>query len=110
MHALILWVPVLAGDDTSAASRQAGTWRDERVDHCWDGNKLVGPRFQSALGLHGPAWDIYLLYRPGVRWNDELPPVPNIWTHQIPDDAGADPDRCLDPMQLGRELDTLRQE
>ena len=28
------------------------------------------------------AWDIYFVYAPGVRWEDE-PPEPTEWMHQL---------------------------
>jgi hypothetical protein len=30
----------------------------------------------------GPAWDIYLFYRPGDRWSTS-PPMPCEWWHQL---------------------------
>jgi len=78
---------MLADDGDDAAQRQARSWKDSLVDHWWDADKYLSECFQRRLGLHGPAWDLYLLYPPGLRWDDELPPIPAFWMHQIPDDA-----------------------
>lgn len=67
--------------------------------------------FQRCLGLHGPAWDVYLLYPPGTRWEDHDLPVPTLWMRQL-SDPGADEDRLLrrDPSRLAAELDLLLKE
>jgi len=108
MRGIVLWVPMLADDDAAAAELQAGSWTEERVNHWWDGAKQMSQLFGQALGLRGPAWDLYLLYPPGIRWEGELPPSPTFWMHQL-DDPGADPELwlCEDPSRLSRELDTL---
>jgi len=108
LHGMVLWVPMLPLDDFDAAATQAGLWAEDRVKHWWDGESEMSRLFQQSLGLHGPAWDVYLLYGPGVRWEAEVPPTPWFWMHQLPDPA-ADPDLCLsrDPSRLSRELDNL---
>lgn len=67
--------------------------------HFWDAAGSLGPLFKDLLSLPGRvrAWDLYLLYPPGPRW--ELgPPLPAYWQHQLGDpvltlapklDAGA---------------------
>ena len=39
--------------------------------------------YREVLGISEPAWDIYMVYPPGVRWEAELPPVPAYWMHQL---------------------------
>ena len=46
------------------------------------------------------AWDIYMIYGPGARWEGEGPPAPQFWMHQLP---GADAPR-LDPTEFARRL------
>ena len=64
--------------------------------------------WQRALSLREPAWDVYLLYPAGIRWETEVPPSPAFWMHQLSDPVAAE-DRllCRDPSRLGRELATL---
>jgi len=102
---------MLDGDSAMAAEQQANSWRDDRVQHWWDRTKQVSHAVQQALGLQGPAWDLYLLYGPEARWEVATPPLPDFWMHQL-SDPGADPAflLCRDPDQLGRELDMLRLE
>ena len=39
--------------------------------------------YDQTLGLGQPAWDIYMVYSPGVRWNGTNPPKPSYWMHQL---------------------------
>jgi len=108
MAGLVVWVPMLAGDDDIAASTQTEGWMDQRVKHWWDGDRDVSKVFGHGLGLESPAWDVYLLYAPGIRWEGEQPPAPCYWMHQLAG-PGADPAFLLgpDPSRLSRELDSL---
>jgi hypothetical protein len=102
---------MLEGDTPVAAAQQANSWQDARIEHWWDGTKRVSQAVQQAVGLQGPAWDLYLLYGPAAQWHDEAPPLPAFWMHQLAD-SGADPSflLCRDPDWLGLELDILKQE
>lgn len=108
MAGIVLWVPMLEGDDDAAAAEQAGSWPEERVCQWWDGAKELSRLFERSLGLHSPAWDVYLLYPPGVHWEGDVPPTPTFWMHQLSDPA-ATPNLLLsrDPSRLSRELDLL---
>ena len=105
----IVWVPVLVGDSRSAAEAQAKQLEMQGVTHQWDGYGEVGPTFTRSLALTGPGWDLYLLYRPGVRWEGKLPPSPTFWMHQLSPEVGADPSLYLknNPHLLGRALHDL---
>ena len=108
VEGIVLWIPMLPSDDAAAAAVQADVWPGNRVQHWWDGAWEMSRLFQRSLGLREPAWDVYLLYRPGIRWEGEAPPAPSFWMHQA-SDAGADPDLllCGDPLRLVREFDRL---
>ena len=99
---------MLEGDDAAAAAQQAGVWPENRARQWWDATRMMSRLLAQALGLHGPAWDVYLLYRPGTRWQAEIPPAPSFWMHQLSDPA-ADPARCLgrDPGRLSLQLETF---
>jgi hypothetical protein len=111
IQGLIFWVPMLEGDNLSAAQRQADVWRDERVHQWWDRDKDMSGLWQRSLGLRDPAWDVYLLFPAGIRWDAEVPPSPDFWMHQLSDPVTTE-DRLLshDPSRLGRELATLLKE
>src|SRR5487761_40451 len=92
LHGLVLWVPMLPPDNIAAAGSQARDWTERRVVHSWDGKREVSRLFQAALSLQQPAWDVYLLYRRGARWDEAVPPAPAFWMHQLTD-PHADPAR-----------------
>lgn len=108
---MVFWVPMLADDGLSTAALQAGSWYERRVDQWWDAEQDMSRRFRRVLGLHGPAWDVYLLYPRGVQWTGELPPTPAFWMHQLPELA-TDENHLLnrDRDRLGRKLDLLLEE
>jgi hypothetical protein len=111
IQGLIFWVPMLEGDNLSAAEQQADVWRDERVHQWWDRDKEMSRLWKQSLGLREPAWDVYLLYPAGIRWDTEVPPSPDFWMHQLSGPIATE-DRLLsrDPSRLGRELAALLEE
>jgi len=49
---------------------------DDRATHYWDEDKAVGRALASREELAGwrpVAWDVWLLYPPGVTWGDDAP-------------------------------------
>ena len=79
----VVWEPILRTDSEAAARVSSGFLRDDRVVHYWASSRAVGERFQGAIGLEGePAWDVYLIYDRGVRWDDR-PPEPAAFMHQL---------------------------
>lgn len=54
------------------------------VHHYWDGHQYVGAAVQPFVdGLDYPAWDFWMIYRPGVNWTAEGAPEPDWWEHQL---------------------------
>jgi len=102
-----VWVPMMSADNFEAAQRQAAGFADGRVVHLWDGERKVGDTFTKTLGLEGTAWDVYLLYAPGVHWDGSLPPAPTFWMHQLPSATGADADGLLAPRVFAERARTL---
>lgn len=96
---------MLGTDDSVAASRQGAQFRDPRITEAWDGDRKAGVLFARRLGLEGIAWDVYLVYRCGVRWDEEeRPPMPDFWMHQLRASTGADPKLRLDHGRLTSEV------
>jgi len=106
LRALLVWEPMRETDSPDAAAEQANTVRDKRISQGWDGSLDIGKLFGATLDLHQIAWDVYLIYKPGVTWQGQQPPPPTFWMHQL---DGVDPGLllCVNPARLGAEVDKL---
>jgi len=106
LQALLVWEPMRDGDSPAAAAEQAETVRDVRISQGWDSSRDVGTLFGATLDLHQIAWDVYLIYKPGITWEGQQPPQPTFWMHQL---AGADPSLllCVNPTRLSTEVGKL---
>ena len=85
LYVIAVWMPVLASDNAEAGKQAEPLLPDPRVAHYWDGENSLGKLYGRQLTLprgRQLAWDIYFVYAPGVRWEDE-PPVPTAWMHQM---------------------------
>ena len=91
-------------DDLKAARRLEGTFRDDRVSHAWDPNRVIGSLAARTLGLTKTGWDLYLLYPPGVAWEADALPEPALWMAQLPSEQGVDDQTLLDPGRLAEEV------
>jgi hypothetical protein len=86
-----VWEPILRTDDERSSRKATTLFPDPRVTNYWVGTTEVGELFQAPIGLTTePAWDVYLLYPPGVKWESDAPPSPEFFMHQLggrlPDD------------------------
>jgi hypothetical protein len=106
LQAILVWEPMRDGDNAIAARQEAESVRDERISQGWDGSRSLGRLFGETLNLHEIAWDVYLVYKPGIKWEGSKPPAPTFWMHQL---EGVDPNRllCADPMRLTVEVGKL---
>ncbi len=104
LKAFLVWLPMWPGDDADAAVKQSATFTDPRLTEGWDGGRVIGDLFARRLALKGTAWDVYLVYDRGVRWEGSEPPAPSFWMHQLREDAGADQKLCLNPGRFSREI------
>lgn len=107
LRGFVVWLPMLKTDDAGAAGIQAGTFIDSRVAQTWDPARDSGKLLARTLGLKRDAWDVYLLYAPGVKWTGEAPPVPTFWMHQLRSDSGADQKVCLNPAVFLKKVASL---
>lgn len=90
LRAYVVWAPILADDTEEAAKLAVAHLPDARVTHYWTRDKSVAEAFRAPLGLaEGPAWDVYLLYPPGVKWGNGTP-VPWYYMHQLNDRLPAE--------------------
>jgi hypothetical protein len=90
----IVWINMLPGDDEEAGKRASQIIHDPRVHHFYDPGRQVGEAVAGELLMKGagPAWDIYLFYRQGIKWTAS-PPRPTDWMHQLGGGERADPAR-----------------
>lgn len=79
-----IWTPILPTDRGITVDARARL-SDPRVRHWWDGDRWGQTAFRDPLRLPAgtPAWDVYLVYAPGVGWRGERPPAPTFWMHQL---------------------------
>jgi len=110
LRGFVVWLPMLPSDSESAAGAQAGSFVDARVAQQWDGDRASGKLVAKTLSLKGNAWDVYLLYAPGVKWTGHAPPAPTFWMHQLRAETGADQRACLEPTVFLNEVATLMAE
>jgi hypothetical protein len=106
LQVLLVWEPMRDGDSAASAAEQAETVRDIRISQGWDSGRDVGKLFGATFDLHEIAWDVYLIYEPGITWGGQQPPHPTFWMHQL---AGTDPSLllCADPGRLSTEVGKL---
>jgi hypothetical protein len=86
LRAYVIWVPMFFGAerDVPRATREVS---DARSLHYWDGESASMRAVRATLKLSEDAWDIFLLYPPGVRWEGDNPPTPEFWMHQLGSDS-----------------------
>jgi hypothetical protein len=99
-----LSVHVVWSSQTGAKAKHvaggAELMQDARAVHYWDPDRRVGAAFQRHIANLGfPAWDVWMLFAPGILWEEDTPPAPTWWEHQLGvlmenhGDLRLDPDR-----------------
>ena len=78
----IVWIDMQPSDCARSVDLAARRFVDGRVEHFHDPDKRAGRAFAVGLLPTGVAWDVYLFYPPGARWEDD-PPRPFTWSHQL---------------------------
>ena len=100
----VIWEPKHGGTERDATDAE-GLVPDPRATQWWDASGATMTLFAHALALHQDAWDVYLVYPPGARWDGGDPPPPAFWMHQLGGDAP--PDKILDGAALERAVESL---
>ncbi len=95
---------MMRNDSHERADTQAAPFKELMAVHVWDAERKVGNLYSKTLRLESTAWDFYLLYPPGVTWDDDQPPEPAFWMHQLPTSSGAPRDLVLYPSKFSQEL------
>jgi len=123
LRLFVVWEPILPKDGLDALEDSSEMIENEwRALQFWDPNAESGRRIKRLFDLKivNPAWDVYLLYGPGVRWEKEafqsgpVAPTPTYWMHQLTFmPGGADERRYgglrLDTKRLREEIETRLQ-
>jgi hypothetical protein len=106
LQVILVWEPMRDGDNAVAARQEAESVHDVRISQGWDDSRNLGKLFGETLDLHEIAWDVYLAYKAGIKWEGPQPPRPSFWMHQL---EGVDPDLllCADPTRLSVEVGKL---
>ena len=104
LRGFAIWLPMMKGDDAEAAQSVADTFRDPRVSHAWDPDRVLGNLAARSLGLTKTGWDLYLLYPAGVVWEADSLLTPTLWMAQLPTEQGIDEQTLLDPGRLAGEV------
>ena len=83
IHTLVLQVPALGAEEKHAVAA-IPLMPGPRVNHYWDPEGNSGIEFMDALSIDVYAWDVWMVYEPGARWDDGSPPPPPVfWQHQL---------------------------
>ena len=84
IRVLVVWVPMLAFDTQPPDKETLAIVSDGRAKHFWDEKRVTPGLVAATLGLPDGklAWDVYMVFRPGVRF-DRTAPKPDYWEHQL---------------------------
>ena len=96
----VVYIPALgaeAGDIQPTLSLLPG----KDVSRYWDPTGTIGRRYRDTLGIQQYAWDVWMIYRPGQHWDQELPPKPDFWMEQL---DGLPPERFLDAGTFAKQV------
>lgn len=105
----VVWIPVLNFQDQATLQRNAlkesSRVSDLRATHYIDPNGFSGKQYSMVLKFpyHAPAWDVYMVFDAGVRWEDRAP-TPAEWMYQ---GEGFDRERLLDGHKLAEQIQRL---
>ncbi len=103
IHTLAIHVPALGAEEKHVAG-SIPLLSGPRVTHYWDPSGNTGVEYMKTLDIPMYAWDLWFVYEPGARWEDEeLPPYPDYWEHQLP---SLPREKKLDAQRFAAEVNT----
>ena len=76
----------------------------KQVSRYWDASGASEKLFEGQLKTIGPAWDVYMVYGPGRRWEGTVPPMPDFWMAQL---GGLPEGRYLDATEFAVRVKDL---
>ncbi len=81
-HVFVVHVPALGAKEEHVA--QAIPLLDgPNVTHYWEDSGIIGMHYHDLFEVRAYVWDTWSIYRPGVTWDQTLPPMPDYWEHQL---------------------------
>ncbi len=103
----VVWINMQQGDNQAEAYREAEQSTVPGISHFYDPEKKAGQALAEAMDAPGRvAWDIYMVYKPGVQW-EERAPRPHAWVHQLMGALWPNPLRYRTGWLLRRELSKM---
>jgi hypothetical protein len=110
LRLFVVWEPILPKDGVDALGDSSDLVKDEwRALQFWDPSAESGKRIKKLFDLKivNPAWDVYMLYPPGVKWGSDTP-APAYWMHQLTFMPGGADERRYGELRL--DTKRLREE
>ena len=77
------------------------------ASHYWEDSGIIGKHYEEVLAIGQYAWDVWMIYKPGAKWHNKLPPAPDYWMHQL---GGLDAARQLDSKVFAKEVEKYLQQ
>jgi hypothetical protein len=106
----VVWIPVLNFQDEATLQKnglkESSRVSDPRAIHYIDPSGFSGKQYSPILAIpyHAPAWDVYMTFAPGVRW-DERAPTPTDWMDQ--EGGQSTGPRLLNGRKLAQQVQSL---
>ena len=105
LRTLIAYVPTLGAKEKDVLPASELITGGNAI-HYWEDTGIIGELYQEALGIEDYAWDVWMIYEPGILWDNKLPPKPNFWMHQLRESTPAPK---LDSKVFAEKVDKLLQ-
>lgn len=103
LHTFVVHVPTLGAKEADVPAAME-LLNGPRVTHYWNGGRgETGHLYQETLGIERYAWDVWMVYPSGITWDEQVPPEPSYWQHQLGIDQGAE----FDPEAFAAETSEL---
>lgn len=87
LQTYVVHLPVIGGTAADIPGA-AALLRTPNVRHYWNASGQFGRDLTKVLGLKRGdedvyAWDVWMIYAPGVVWSERSPPRPRLMMHQL---------------------------
>jgi hypothetical protein len=101
----VVWVPAMGKEDRKVTQTRTSLLVDPRATHYWAEDMSLAEAFKQPLGMKSSsAWDVFLVFRPGVRWG-EAAPRPDLYMHRQEKELPAD--RRFHAIRFADEVERL---
>ena len=82
LRTLVAYVPALNAREEHVPEA-AALVTGGNATHYWEDSGILGKLYDKVLGIDTYAWDVWMIYKPGIRWEDTYPPKPDFGMHQL---------------------------